>query len=257
MNASELNQWLAHLITVLAVCLLMQLSRYRLARQYSWLFAYYLADILQALLAARSSTYSVWYGGVYFAGQAAKTALAAGFSIQLWKLALRAYPALARFGQRFGIYIQIIAAAVAATGLLLNPPRGRGQAVFPHYFNAFEGAADSMIFLFLLSATVFLLWFPVKVSRNTALFWALFVFSLFKNWAILLLLNLYPLAVNRASLAELLLDSACLIWWTIAIRPRGENLETLTGHRWNPAETQRLLGQLSSINARLSQIAHG
>jgi hypothetical protein len=69
----------------------------------------------------------------------------------------------------------------------------------------------------------------------------------------LLLVNRHP--ANAAALGDgmLVLSLACLILWLLAIRPKGEILTTVTGHRWNPAETEHLLGQLDAINERLGR----
>jgi hypothetical protein len=235
--------------------LLLQLLRFRLARQYGWLFGYYLVDVVGTVALAGRSPSSFLFGLIYFVVQCLATVLGAGFALQIWQSALRGYPAVARFGRRFGIYLQVGAALVAASLLLLNPPRGSRQAVFTHYFNAFQGAADAMVFLFLLAAGLFLVWFPVKLSRNTAVCAGLFFFLLFKNWAILLLLNLYPAAYVNASQAKLILDLLCQVCWIFALRPEGETANTVSGHRWNQEETGRLLRQLDAINARLSHMA--
>ena len=47
------------------------------------------------------------------------------------------------------------------------------------------------------------------------------------------------------------LELACLAVWALAMRPEGEIVMTVTGHRWNPAETEHLLGQFDAINTRL------
>ena len=251
------GRFISYLSIIADICLLLQLFRYGLARQYSFLAAYYFTDIFETVLTGPVSAYSPKYFYIYISGEFAKTALAAGFAIQLWRLALRTYPALARFGRRFGVYIQVAAGVSALAGLLLDPPRGYFQTVYTHYFNTLEGAADAMIFVFVSLATIFLLWFPVEVSRNTAIFAAVFVLLMLKDWIMLLILNLHPRELATASSENILLDLTGQIYWIFMVKPFGEVVTTVTGHRWNLAETQRLLGQLNAMNARLSHMAQG
>lgn len=112
-----------------------------------------------------------------------------------------------------------------------------------------------MVLLFLAAAVLFLLWFPVKVRRNVAICLGAFAFYLFHRWAGLLLVNLYPKSSDAVNAVLLVLSFACVALWTLAVRPEGEIVITVTGHHWNPAETEHLLGQLDAINTRLERMA--
>jgi hypothetical protein len=254
MTMAELVRWSGYLNGAIDLCLLIQLLRYRLMRRYCWLFSYFLADVLQILLLIRLPPRSLWYGYIYFGGQAVKAALGVALAIRLWKLALEGYPALARFGRQIVIYMLLAAISVAVVGLLLEPATPRGQNPLVHSLQAIEGAVDSMVLAFLVAAVLFLLWFPVTVRRNVAVCIGAFVFYMFQRWALLLLLNLYPKYFAELSLITVVLSLTCLILWIAAIRPEGEILTTVTGHRWNPAETEHLLGQLDTINTRLDRM---
>ncbi len=255
MTLAEFSRWTGHLNSAVEVGLLIQLLRYRLARKYGWLFVYFLADVVQNLLLICLSTYSSWYGHIYFGGQAVKASLGVALAIRLWKLALLGYPALARFGRQIVIYMLLAAISLATVGLLLEPATPRGQNPTMHSLQAIEGAVYSMVLVFLVAAILFLLWFPVKVRRNVAVCIGGFVFYWFQRWAGLLLVNLYPKYAAAFYAGMLVLSLACLLLWALAIKPEGEAVTTVTGHRWNLAETERLLRQLDAINARLGQMA--
>jgi hypothetical protein len=255
MSLSEFNLLVGYLSIAAAAGLLARLLWFHLAWRYGWLFAYFAADIVQGVLVIGVSRRSLWYGYVYFAGQGAKVLLAVGVSVQLWLLALRAYPALARFGRRIAIYIFLGALLLAAAGLVLEPPRAAFQSTFPHYFNAFEGTLDSTVGLFLVTVALFLLWFPVVVPRNVAVIIGGFLFYLLQGWAGLLLVNLYPQSAHDISAVSVSVEAGLLICWIVTVRPNGESVTTVTGHRWNPEEAERLLGQLNAINTRLEQAA--
>lgn len=251
----ELDRWIGYLTIAVAIGVLARLVAIGMAQRYWCVFGYLLADALQGLLAAQASPSSLWYGYVYFAGQAAKTVLAICLSVQLWVLAVRAYAALAWFGRRIALWGLVVALLVAAAGLALQPALAHGQSLFPHYFNAFEGALDSMVALFLAAAALFLLWFPVEVPRNVAVLIGGIVVFLVAEWGCLLLVNLHPSAASEVSAILLLVYLSCLIFWIVALQRTGESLTIVTGHRWNPEEAERLLGQLDTINSRLKQAA--
>jgi hypothetical protein len=251
---AEFQRWTLFLNGALDVCLLVQLLRCRLARRYCWLFSYLLAGCLQILLALPLSVYSRWYGNIYFGGQAVKAALGVLVAIELWKLALRGYPALARFGRSIVLYMLLAAIAVATVELFLEPATPRGEDPLVHLFLAIEGAVDFMVLSFLVVAVLFLLWFPVKMHRNVAVCMGGFVFYWFQRWTGLGLVNLYPARSILVGTVMSVLSLGCLILWTLALRPEGEIATTVTGHRWNPAETEHLLGQLGAINVRLERM---
>lgn len=257
MSLADFVGWSGYATSVAQAALLAELAWFGLAQRYIWLVAFLLSDLLQVILAAGASSRSLRYAYVYFAGQAAKSIFAVALSIQLWQLALAAYPALARFGRRVLIYLLTASVLVAAAGLALEPARSgiHSFTAFPHYFNAFEGAMELMVVVFWIAAAAFLLWYPVEVSRNVAVFIGGFVFYALQRRVLLFLLNTYPGSSDVLSAVTLIFQLCCLIFWIATVRRNGEALKTVTGHRWNPAEAKRLLRQLDEINERLQQMA--
>ena len=112
-----------------------------------------------------------------------------------------------------------------------------------------------MVALFLVMAALFLLWFPVKVTKNVASLTGGIVLLLVAQWAGLLMVNFHPGTSIGVSAILLCVYLGCLIFWNIRVGRPGENLTTVTGHRWNPDEVERLLGQLDTINTRLQRAA--
>src|SRR5271154_1486304 len=222
MTLAAFVRWTTFLSGAVDVCLLIQLLRCGLTRRYCWLFGYFLADVLQSLLLIRLPTRSIWYGYIYFGGQAVKASLGVLLAIQLWKLALLEYPALARFGRRIVMYMLLAAMAVAAARLLLEPATPRGQNPRVHALQAIEGAVDSMVLVFLVAMVLFLLWFPVKVRRNVAVCIGAIAFYMFHRWALLLLVNLDPKNSRALSAVMLAFSIMCVVFWTLNIRPEGE-----------------------------------
>lgn len=253
MHLFDVSRWIGYLATLGSACLLARLMWLGLARRYAWLAGYLLADILQTVLLLDKQPYSLFYGTVFFATEGAKSILTIGLSVQLWLLALREYPGVARYGRKIAFYTLLAALVLALGGLALQPPLSGGQGPFSHYFYAIEGAIDSMVGLFLVAATLFLLWFPVEVSSNLALIMGGAVFLLVQTWAGLLLVNLYPKSMYSVDVWMLVLDLLCVIFWNVAVRKQGETTTTVTGHRWNREETEHWLERLDAINQRLEQ----
>jgi hypothetical protein len=111
--------------------------------------------------------------------------------------------------------------------------------------------------LLLLCATlVYLLWFPVAVSRNAALLCAgLMVYFAVKT-ALMLVRDIWsPNSVKLVSLALVLLFTACLTFWVLFFTEAGEYETVRPGHSWKPKEQDRLLNQLEAINAVLLRSA--
>ena len=155
---AEFLRWAGYLNGVMDVVLLIQLLRFGLAGRYSWLFGYFLVDVLQAALAGNLSRTSLLYGYVYFGGQALKLLLGAALAMSLWRLGLLQYPALAQFGRKVVIYMLLGAMTVAVAGLFLEPAlRGRRNPTL-HLLFTVEGAVDSMILALLIAELLFLLW---------------------------------------------------------------------------------------------------
>jgi hypothetical protein len=255
MTLAEFARWTRYLNGAIGVCLMIQLLRYGLTRRYCWLFCYLLAGALQILLVIPFRTSSIWYGYIYFGGQAVKAVMGVALATALWRLALLRYPALARIGRQIVMYMLLVSVAIAAAGLLLEPPATRGQNPVTHSLQAIEGAMDSMVLAFLVAMVLFLLWFPVQVHRNVAVCIGGFAFYMFHRWALLLLTNRHPTRAALLSAAMLVLSFVCLALWTLALRPEGEIVTTVTGRRWNQAEAERLLSQLDGINERMERIA--
>lgn len=107
-------------------------------------------------------------------------------------------------------------------------------------------------FLLLVGVLAFLLWFPVQVPRNLAIFsggylvfFAVTVTSLFIGDFV---------SRNSEKLinaATGLVSLACYVWWLVALSKAGEEQPVRIGHSWKPAEQQKLIGRLGEINDAL------
>jgi hypothetical protein len=233
-----------------AAALIARLYFQRLTRTYRLLVLYLAVDTLQSVLAL------IFVGDpavpylTYAAGQTLKVTLAIFIPMELFRLALVQQPALARFGRRMIGYFFAVAATLAALNVLFGAGTSQGNRVLGGFL-AFERSMDLVALAVLILMSGYLLWFPVRTRRNTAICIAGFVIYSFQRWTGLLLVDLWPDYQRQFSTAMLCVSLAGLTVWTILLRRDGETSTVQTGHRWNPEEADRLRLQLDAINARL------
>jgi hypothetical protein len=98
----------------------------------------------------------------------------------------------------------------------------------------------------------FVLWFPVQMPKNLALFSVGFLVYFGAKTA----LRLMRSYVSHDSLIFFsngigLVLAACLVYWFVSIKPASQNVQVRLGHSWEVEEQKRLIGQLESMNAAL------
>jgi hypothetical protein len=113
--------------------------------------------------------------------------------------------------------------------------------------------AFGTVSLLLLGVTLLcLLWFPISVSRNTALLCSGLLVYFAAKTALLLARDIWsPDSVHLVSLILILISTACLTMWAVFLTRAGEYETVRPGHSWKPSEQDRLLHQLEAINAVL------
>ena len=106
--------------------------------------------------------------------------------------------------------------------------------------------------LVLLAILAFILWFPVQMPRNLAVFSVGFVVY-FSTITALLLMNTYWPGTDLRLVSDIATFTlaGCYTYWLIFINHAGETRPVRMGHSWGPAEQQRLIGELEAMNAAL------
>jgi hypothetical protein len=110
--------------------------------------------------------------------------------------------------------------------------------------------------LVLVAMLLFILWFPVQMPRNLALFSVGFVvyfaaktvFLIFRNY---LAHDMTDRMTDLISNATSLVLIGCFVYWLAFINPGGEFSTVRIGHSWRTDEQNRLIGQLEAMNAAL------
>jgi len=190
-----LEKWLSaiwYLNLAATLALILSLAGNGLFRVYKCLFAYLVADASQTLILMALRGHKNLYAYVYLAGQLLKLLLAVFVILELCRLALAGRPALARFGRNIVSYLLAVAAAVAALGLALERGVPPARSLVLHYFNSFERTMDTWLLVMLFIISVFMVWFPVRVKRNSGLYIAGFGVYFLSRVIGLLLTNRVP-----------------------------------------------------------------
>jgi hypothetical protein len=254
MRLSPAEQTLWYLNIAAALFLLVRLYSQQLVKIYPALFTYFAADALQQIVALTFGRSPKAYAEIYFVGQALKVALAVWVVLELYQLALAQQPALAKFGRRTLDYLFCCAVLVGLVNFVFQIGANPGKMKYPTAFTRLESTVALVTLIVLVLITGFLLWFPVRASRNVALCLGAFVFYYFQRWAGLMFTTFWPLRTHEFSNVMLTASFICFVIWGIALRGRGEATTVITGHRWNPKEAERLTLQLDAINSRLVRL---
>ncbi len=245
--------WYLNLAATLALAL--NLIRTGLFRVYRFLFVYLAADAAQTVDLMLLRNHRRAYAWNYVFSQPFKVVLAVFVVLELYRVALAQRPALARFGRDTVGYVLAAAAVGAFALLMLDSSVSPGQSRVLHVLFSFERTMDIWMLIFLIAISAFMTWFPVRMTRNGALYIAGFAMYFLARATGLLLVDLAPDFKKSLDPALLSVSFACLMVWLFALRRDGEQATVVIGHIWDPEAMVRLTGQLNAINARLLRLS--
>ncbi|MGA8027192.1 MAG: hypothetical protein WB992_08590 [Bryobacteraceae bacterium] len=119
-----------------------------------------------------------------------------------------------------------------------------------------ERVISSVALLVLVSMLSFILWFPVQMPRNLAVFSVGFIVYFAAITALLLAQSVWSHEISRAiSNAIVMVPTACYAYWAIFITAEGERRSVRIGHGWHTGDQKRLIGQLEAMNVALLRAA--
>lgn len=108
----------------------------------------------------------------------------------------------------------------------------------------------------ILAIFAFVLWFPVSMPKNLAMFSVGFAVYFAATAASLLTWSLFSgSSLRLVDNATIFILSACYAYWAIFLTAEGESLPVRIGHSWRPLEQDRLMDQLEAMNASLMRSA--
>ncbi|HLH01451.1 MAG TPA: hypothetical protein VKX25_01675 [Bryobacteraceae bacterium] len=112
--------------------------------------------------------------------------------------------------------------------------------------------------LTLLVTLLFILWFPVRMPRNLAMFSVGFAVY-FSAKTFLLLFHNFWSHQNATLVTDIvtLILSVCLLYWILYLNPSGELVQVTLGHSWGREKQTGLLKDLEHLNAVLGRAGRG
>ena len=120
---------------------------------------------------------------------------------------------------------------------------------------AFLRTMDSWLLILVAIIIWYVLWFPVRLSRNTLLYIILFgVYFLSTTVGLFVATQLSLYQGRGVSSAALTVSWVCLAGWLVALGGRGGHTTSVIGHWWNREKAERLTAQLDRINERLERM---
>ncbi len=251
---------------VLCIALVVRLSAFRLHRVYSAFCAFLcvqlvasLIDLIEANLAqGQYPDYRI----TWIPLQLALWALSLGMVYGLLRGVLSGLPGILKFSRKLLNAIFIVALCIAlwsaraeysvSKALSFVTPLGRTVGLMFVLNRAICTAALIALFAILC----FILWFPVVMPKNLAVFsvgFSVYFSATATSWLT------WSLGANTSldvvDDIVMVILSLCYIYWLIFITPEGETQPVRMGHSWHLAEQQKLMGQLESLNASLLRVS--
>jgi hypothetical protein len=248
----------------LAVALVIRLMMLRLHNVYRVFCAFVVVDLLSSIAAVVLPWFQHRpdYRVVWMSFRAVSWVLALWMLYSLIDAMLVNLPGVLRLSRKV-LGVVFLGAAVIA--LLTAPPEYSASALA----NAADPLARAVVAAFvveraifmaalivLVAMLVFILWFPVQMPRNLAVFSIGFLVFFTTHTGLPLWHTLWPkLDILTFTSIEALLLASCYAYWLLFINRAGEEKPVRIGHSWGPAEQRRMIGQLEAMNDALLRAA--
>ncbi len=198
------------------------------------------------------------YRTVWLCFTAVLAVLSLWLAYSLAQTVLAELPGILRFSRRllniaFPLAV-LIAFSTARSEYWMTPSRSMrplsDQLIYA--FIVAEKGISLAAVIVLMVILAFILWFPVKMAKNLAVF-SIGLVVYFAAKTALKLLVIYS-SVHAAEIIDLCVSGVlilCSIYWMVFITEKGQRTEVRVGHGWHPEEQEKLLGKLEALNGVL------
>jgi hypothetical protein len=99
--------------------------------------------------------------------------------------------------------------------------------------------------------TAFMVWFPIRVSRNTAIYSVGYAAYMVPKAAALFMSDAVNGPMKIRGAICMMACTLCLVFWAVALHRTDETSVVSLGRTFNPNDERRLLAQLEAINRGL------
>lgn len=174
--------------------------------------------------------------------------------LELYGQILSRFASLASFSR--SVFRWTIGLALVGSVLTLIPDLG--QASNSRWISDFlviqRGVVTSLL-LFIVLLLVLLLWYPIRISRNTFVHALVFSVYFFSKSGLIVIWQMLGISMERSASAALIaLSIVCVAAWLVLLTKKGESVEVRVGHAWNQEESDRLIRQLETFNSTLTRV---
>lgn len=236
---------LLEILALLTLCI--RLWQEGLHRIYRYFFVYLGLQLVQTLIPFLVPLQSRLYRDLFVTSQVLMVVFDAMVVLELYSVILQNLKGIARIAGRY-VRITLMVAVVIALGLLRWE---NNTATMTGYLFAFQRTVMSILVVFLLLISAFLVYYPVPLGRNVIVYIAGYTAYFLTAAAVTMIQNLGFFWYRLLGGVDMAVLVACLLFWLLMLTRQGEIKRVVVGHQWNPSDEGRLLAQLDAINASL------
>ena len=230
------------------VALLVRIVSIRLAKSYPALVVWLGVNTVLSLLSWIVPMDLLFYHWFFICAEGFTLFLYLFTVLELYGRVLRNLPGLADTAKTL-IQVAVPASAIGSASLLVFESH---PVTYLDWFYRVDRTVITTLVLFVLMITTFMVWFPIRVSRNTVVYSAGYAAYLVPKGASLFLMNSGHGVRWLSGTVGMAMSALCLLFWAVAVDRAGEtSLVTL----FHPRDEARLLDQLEAINRTLLRAA--
>ena len=192
------------------------------------------------------------------------TSRVGSWSLTIWMIyallqaILRKFPGILRISERalnIILPLSVAAALISAAPEYVASGAGNATVALNRLVNiaiVCDRVIATVALLVLILMLLFILWFPVRMPRNLAIFSIGFVVYFSAKTALLLIRSFY----SHESLAAIgnavtFILCICLAAWIIFLNKQGEAAPVTLGHSWHASRRNELMTDLEALNTAL------
>ena len=233
------------------VALLVRILSIRLARAYPALVAWLGVNIVFCSLPWIVQMDFLVYHWFYICSESLELLLYLLTVLELYSKVLKSLPGLASAAR---IFIQIVVPASAIGSVSLFAVE-KHPVSYLDWFYRVDGTVITTLVLFVLMITAFMVWFPIRLPRNTVVYSVGYAAYLVPKGASLFLMNSGHGVPWLNGAVGMAMSTLCLLFWAVALDRAGETAVVSLGSLFHPRDEPRLLTQLEAINRTLWRTA--
>lgn len=232
---------------VVLVSLCAKLFWDRLHKIYTYFLGYLLVELAQTLIPILVPFDSRMYRNWYVLSQALVLFFSTLVVLELYSTILRGWKGIQRLSRH---YIRVVLGVSIAISLLPLYVE-KTPTLLTDYLFILQRPIVSSLLLFILSLSIFLVYYPIPLGRNGLVYLSGFAVFFVTSTTTIFIRNLGHYWTRLTSDIQMGVYLLCLLYWLFAIRRDGEAKRVVVGHRWNRDDQRRLLAQLEGINDSL------